>query len=284
MKELASKLIVVVFICLALSAIASAQNAQKFEAAIRNGNSEQLRDALFELKKIADAEASLTALPALKSSDEMVRSTAASAVIWLPADDAVAALLPLLSDPSEFVRREAALALGQVGDSAACSSLLQIVRKEKILEVRNAAIIALGNIGDTSAIEPLVEILEKKPNDHDEFTRRSAARSIGQIATAICNDRRRTVTPKNFLPLKYKEIEPENRTADLSRSFTNAVPVLTKIVNNTKESIDTRREAAAALGFISDPAALPLLKSCSQSSDPYLSEICKEAILRFGGR
>ncbi len=281
MKFFAKNIIFAAFLCLALSTIASAQDAKTFAEAIRGGTSEQQRDALFELKKIATADASAIALPALKSSDELVRATAASAVIWLPANEAVNALLPLLDDESEFVRREASLALGKVGDASAAASLIQVIKTEKILEVKNAAIIALGNIGDTSAMNPLVGILSKKPKADAEFTRRSAARSIGQIAAKVNNDVKPTVTPKNFLPLKYKEIDPEKDIADRSQYFTNAVPVLLKVLNNKKEAFDTRRESAAALGFIHDPASLSAIKTCSQSTDPYLAEICKEAVLQF---
>ncbi len=248
--------------------------------AIRNSSVKRL----FELKKIGTAEASTVALPALKSNDELVRATAASAVVWLPGNEAVAVLLPLLADKSEFVRREGSLALGKVGDPTAALSLIQLAENEKVLEVKNAAIIALGNIGESRAIKPLVEILSEKPKEDAEVTRRSAARSIGQIAAKINNDQEPAVTPKNFLPLKYKEIEPEKNTAARSEYFTKVVPVLIKVLNNKKEAIDTRREAAAALGFIADPASFAAIKICSQSSDPYLAEICKEAILRFGDR
>ena len=278
MINFASKFLAAAIFCVIFTAAAYSQTAQQFDSAIRSGNSEQQRDALFELKKIANADASAIALPALKSTDEMVRATAATAVIWLPANESVAALLPLLADQSEFVRREASIALGLIGDPSACQPLIELVRKENIIEVKNAAIIALGNIGDASAIGLLVEILNKKPKDEDEFTRRSAARSIGQIAANMNGDRSPVVTPKNFLPLKYKEIEPETK---VSQAFTNAVPVLIKILNNKKETIDTQREAAAALGSIADKTALTALNSCSKSSDPYLSEICKEALLRI---
>ena len=281
MKNIASKFLATAVFSIIFSVAAYSQAALQFENAIRSGNSEQKRDALFELKKIANAEASAVALPALESADEMIRATAASAVIWLPANEAVPALLPLLSDQSEFVRREASLALGRIGDRSACEPLIQLIRREKTLEVKNAAIIALGNIGDASAVAPLVEILNKKPKDGDEFTRRSAARSIGQIAASMNGDHDPAVTPKNFLPLKYKEIDPEDSKAELSQAFINAVPVLINILNNKNEAIDTQREAAAALGFTANKAALPVLNSCSKNSDPYLSEICKEAILRI---
>lgn len=272
------------FLCVAfligLAAGASAQ-AEKFRAAISDGDTETERNALFELKKIASEEASRIALPALESSDELVRATAASAVIWLPPNEAAAALLPLLNDESEFVRRETAFALGEVGDPSAVTQLIRFIDKEDSLEARNAAVIALGKIGDISAIPSLVEILSKKPNDYNEFTRRSAARSLGQIAARVNGDEYDATTPKNFLPLKYKEIEPETDAAAESPRFDDAVGILIKVVQNLKESFDTRREAAAALGFIGDRRAVSAIDSCRKSSDVYLKESCDEAFLRL---
>ena len=269
-----------VIFLLSLAAAVSAQ-ADKFRAAITDGDAETQRNTLFELKKIGSEEASRIALPALKSSDELVRATAASAVIWLPPDEAIAALLPLLNDESEFVRRETAFALGEVGDPAAVMQLVRFIDQEDSLEPKNAAVIALGKIGDVSAIPPLVEILSKKPNDENEFTRRSAARSLGQIAALFDGAEHTATTPKNFLPLKYKEIEPESDAAARSRSFDKAVNILIKVVQNSKESFDTRCEAAAALGFIGDRRALPAIASCRKSTDVYLKESCEEAFLRL---
>jgi HEAT repeat protein len=267
---------------LILSVVASAQTAQQYQAAINSGDAEAQRNALFELKKIGTEDASRVALPALKSSDELVRATAASAVVWLRANEAVEALLPLLNDESDLVRREAAFALGEVGDPSAAGPLIRLIEKEDSLETKNAAVIALGKIGDVSALRTLVNLLSKKPNDDNEFTRRSAARSIGQIAAHFNRDRRVPAkTPKNFLPLKYKEIEPEADAAVRSGYFGDAVNILINVVQNRKESFDTRREAAAALGLIGDRRAAATLDSCRQSTDPYLSEACKEASLRL---
>ncbi len=273
-----------VFLCaaflLGVSAAASAQ-AVNFKAAVTSGDAETQRTALFELKKIGSEEASRIALPALKNSDELVRATAASAVVWLPGDEAVAALLPLLNDESEFVRREAAYALGEVGDPAAIAPLLSMIDNSDSLESKNAAVIALGKIGDVAAIPKLLEILSKKPNDDNEFTRRSAARSLGRIAARSNGAEYDGTTPKNFLPLKYKEIDPKNDAQRKPQSFDNAVTVLIKVVQDPKESFDTRREAAAALGSIGDRRAVRAIDSCKKSTDIYLKEVCDEASLRL---
>ena len=118
----------------------------------------------------------------------------------------------------EFVRREAAFALGEVGDWSSTSRLVKLLRDDKILEVRSASAIALGKIGNVSAVEPLNMILKKKPTEDDEFLRRSAARSIGEIARHIQTGRPLTTTPQNFLPEKYKEFR-EQKYPSLATEF-----------------------------------------------------------------
>ncbi|MEO7673747.1 MAG: HEAT repeat domain-containing protein, partial [Pyrinomonadaceae bacterium] len=166
--------------------IASAQtNWPETEARLilqLSGDTEQKRSALSEIRNYQTEQASRLAVTRLKDSNEIVRATAASSVIFLPKAEAVNAIAPLLDDKAEFVRREAAYALGNVSSPGVAAPLLRLLQREKIIEVRSAAVIALGQSGDVSVIGVLVRILKTKPKDETEFLRRSAARSIGQIA------------------------------------------------------------------------------------------------------
>ena len=171
------------------------------------GDTEAKREALFQIRNLRSAEASRLALPALKDSNEIVRATAAGSVVFLPPDEAAQALLPLLSDKAEMVRREAAYALGEAGDPSAVTALTALLQRDKIIEVKGAAAVALGKIGDAGAVEPLNRILQDKPDEDREFLRRSAARSIGQIAQFIQTGRIDQLTPQNFLPEKFKRID-----------------------------------------------------------------------------
>ena len=250
---------------------------------ILKGNIEQKRDALFEIKNLRSEQASRLAIPALTDSNEIVRATAASSVIYLPANEAAELLLPLLNDKAEFVRREAAYALGKIGSQKATSSLLRTLQKDKVLEVRNASVVALGEIGDVKAIESLTAVLNKKPKNDDEFLRRSAARSIGQIAQIIQSGKTKALTPQNFLPDKFKEMESPKYPNLTERFpvFRLVVTVLTNVLKNRSESGDTRREAVFSLGSIGDESAVSVLNSNLNGADPYLSEIVKEALLKF---
>jgi len=265
--------------------ISPAQTLENFAEQIRTGNTEQKRNALSALRNSRSEEASRIALPALRDADEIVRATAAFSVIFLPKDEAFNALAPNLQDKAEIVRRETAYALGKVRNPNAVPLLIQTFqnKKEKSTEVKNAAIVALGEIGDASAIDFLTQILAQKPKDDNEFLRRAAARSIGQIAQIIQIQESRVVTPESFLPEKYKLLTLE-KYRNLSSSipqFQNSVPVLVRVLQNRKESEDSKREAAFALGAIADDSALAVLQSNANSIDYYLAEIIEEALKKL---
>ena len=260
-----------------------AQNLESLAEQIRFGTTEIKRTALQNIRNLESAEASRLAIPALADADEIVRATAAFSVIFLPKEEAFAVLAPLLNDKSELVRRETAYALGRIQNPSAVNSLLQILQKDKISDVRNAAVIALGEIGDVAAIEPLTRILQRKSTEKDEFLRRSAARSIGQIAQVIQIQKSQVVTPKDFLPDKYKEIELAKYTklTDEFPAFRESVAVLIQTLQNSKESADTKRESAFALGAIGDETAKSVLQTNLSNQDYYLAEICKEALRKI---
>ena len=259
-----------------------AQNLEQLSEQIRFGTTEIKRDTLAQIRNLQTETASRIAIPALRDSNEIVRATAVFAVIYLPKAEAFSLLLPLLQDKAEIVRRESAYALGKIQNPAAVNSLIQTFqnRKEKSVELKNAAIVALG---DATAIEFLSKIFSSKPNEDNEFLRRSAARSIGQIAQIIQINNSYVVTPENFLPEKYKTFaleKYENLSAKFPQ-FRNAVPILIKIVQNKNESDDTKREAAFALGAFGDVSALFVLEINLNAKDYYLVEICKEAIIKI---
>ena len=257
-----------------------------FTEIIKNGNTEQKRTALFQLRNLETESASRIAIPALKDSSEIVRATAAFSVIYLSKDEAFQVLLPLLSDKKELVRRETAYALGKVCNPQAISYLFQIFQKDKIIEVKNAAIVALGEIGDVSAVDFLTQILQKKPkkeNEADDFLRRSAARSIGQIAQIVQTGKIEVLTPNDFLPDKFVLFTPPNFLY-LSKNypiFLNANSILMQTLQNYSESADAKREAAFALGAIGEESAISVLQANLNNEDYYLAQIAKESVRKI---
>jgi HEAT repeat protein len=268
------------FPLLLLGTTASAQNLTPIETAVRTGTTEQKRDALFQIRNLKSEIASRTAIPALKDADPTVRATSASSVIFLPKLEALAALTPLLNDKDAFVRKEAAYALGNVESPDAATLLTELLRREKDLEVKAAVIVALGQTGNLATIEPLIAILKGSPKEDEEFIRRSAARSIGQIAQINKTGKESVVTPQNFLPEKFKELTGDDLTTQFPVSSA-AVVTLNAILQNKGESDDTRREAAFALGAIGSRSSQLVLQAAANSPDPYLAEIAREALAKI---
>lgn len=271
----------VVFVCFAGKTFA--QNFDNLSEILKRGNDEQKRTALLQIRNLETAEASRIAVPALADSSEIVRATAASSVIYLPKDEAFAVLSPLLNDKKEFVRREAVYALGKIQNPSAIGLLIQIFekdRKNKFPEVKNACLIALGEIGDVSALGFLTQILQRKPNETNGFERRSAARSVGQIAQFIQTGKIKVLTPLTSPPVELQIIETAKykNLSEQFPAFRNSVPILTAILQSRKESDDTKRETAFALGAIGDANAVEILRSNLNAKDYYLAEISKEAL------
>jgi HEAT repeat protein len=127
-------------------------------------------------------------------------------------------------------------------------------------------------------------VLKTRVREDSEFLRRSAARSIGQIAQINITGNASVLTPQNFLPEKFKDLGASDAIGTTSRNFTAATDVLIAVLQNKNEADDTRREAAYALGAIGDQRAVSVLQSYLLSSDPYLAEICKEALLKIERR
>lgn len=249
---------------------------------IRNGTDEEKRDILFQIRNLQTEQASRLAIPALNDSSEIVRATATNSVIFLPANEAAQLLTPLLSDKSILVRRETAYALGKTRNSQAVNSLLQTLQNDKEIEVKTAAVIALGEIGDVSTVEILTNILQRKPKKQEEFLRRSAARSIGQIA----HFQQFQEYPKTFFGVVYENnsqiIYPKYKNPiETFPIFQKTNDVLISVLQNKKSSDDTKREAAFALGEIGDEESIRALRANLSSEDYYLVEILEISLLKI---
>lgn len=217
------------------------------------------RDAVMRLGVWHLPEAARAAAVALGDRDPSVRVAAMQAVLALPVDEAAALLIPLLQDRNEFVRQEAAYALGRTGSHLAVEPLIEALERDRKSSVRGAAAVALGQIGDDRAAGPLIRALERRfgsrnalgrlfgrTQSENEFVRRSAIRSLGKM------------------------------------KWRGAVSILIEILNDERAEGDLRREAAYALGLIGDRAAAPALRAALSARDPYLARIAFEALSRIG--
>lgn len=274
------------FACFAIFAVnSSAQDLESIRSAIASGNVELTRNALFQIRNLHSEAASRLAIPALSNPDPVVRATAASSIFFLSDSEVAVNLRPLLTDKDAFVRGEAAYALRHDHTGIDTSALIKLLLGDKYPAVRSAAAAALG-AGDRLTVKWLVDVLRQKPNESNEFLRRSTAHSIGLIAESQLSQKATTTTPENFLPDKYKNgytpmTVPDRPAISQLPEFRAATTTLSKVLENKNEADDTRREAAFALGAIGDPASASLIRSHLSSPDNYLAEICKEALLKI---
>ncbi|HVG34472.1 MAG TPA: HEAT repeat domain-containing protein [Pyrinomonadaceae bacterium] len=234
------------------------QEIERERRRLSSSDKEERRDAVMRLGWMKRPESSRAAAVALGDSSPIVRATATRAVLSLPPDEAAALLLPLLADKDEFVRQEAAYALGPTRSRNAIQPLVALLLNDKQSGVRGAAAVSLGQIGDESAAAPLAKSLDRRikgtgflsrirrsTSPENEFVRRAAAVSLGQIGSRV------------------------------------AVPALVSTLADEKVEDDVRREAARALGLIGDPSAVPALKNVLTSRDPYLSRLAFEALKKI---
>lgn len=242
------------------SALTPLQRAiERERARLSSLEQEERRDAVMRLGAMARPEASRVAAAALGDASQVVRATAARAVLSLGPGEASTLILPLLRDRDEFVRREAAYALGLTRSLVGVSELIRALETDKQASVRGAAAVALGQIAAPTTIPALVGALvsrrlpakgilgriTRRRVEEDEFVRRAAAVSLGQIGSR------------------------------------EAVPALIEALSNERAPADVRREAARSLGLIGDPAAIPALRSALAARDPYLSGIAFEALRKL---
>ena len=229
---------------------------EKQRLRLTSAEEEERRDAVMRLGALHLPAASRVCLPALADAAPMIRAVAAKAILSLGPEESSGALIPLLNDKDEFVRRETAYALGLTHSRTATSALGDRLINDKEDGVRGAAAVALGEIADEGAVVTLVGVLEsqsspqskaksKRKNERNHFVLRAVAAALGRIRSRA------------------------------------AVPALIATLTNETLPDDVRREAARALGLIGDPAALPALRIVSSAGDPHLSRLAFESLRKI---
>ncbi|HEV8427177.1 MAG TPA: HEAT repeat domain-containing protein [Pyrinomonadaceae bacterium] len=228
---------------------------EKHQRRLSSSDVEERREAVMRLGSMRLAAASRAALPGLQDASPIIRVTTAKAILSLGSEESARQLLPLLNDKDEFVRREAAYALGLTHSRSATAALSERLLNDKEDGVRGAAAVALGHIADEAAVIALVGTLapelsapsnKKRKRAENVFVLRAAAAALGQIR---------------------------------SRAGTAA---LIAALNNEKLPSDVRRESAHSLGLIGDPSAVSALKTATTAADPFLSEIAHNALKKLG--
>jgi HEAT repeat protein len=184
--------------------------------------------------------------------DRCIRAAEALGKIGEPAMEP---LIKALRDRRVVVRRNAAEALGEIGDARAVDPLVKVLG-DRNSDVRTTAAKALGKIGDERAVEPLIKALS---DDYDDWgVRERAARALGKIGDE------RAVEPL------IRALLPDKRDG---ANYSSA----------QHEEDGVRRAAAGALGEIGDERAVePLITALWDDAWNVISWHAKEALKKLG--
>lgn len=200
-----------------------------------------------------------------------------------------------LRKTEEDVRREAAQALGQIGDARAVEPLISVLNHSD-WHVRDAAVEALGQIGDARAFNPLLAALK----DGEGYVSHSASTALKRMEPKL-NDQQRVhaaIAQAGIVPARWKEvvgfgsIAVQPLIASLNDGAINvrqkviealgqigdvqAVQPLIAALNDNHG--DIRYSAAQALGQIGDARAVEPLRAALYDSDSSVRSSAAEAL------
>jgi len=116
----------------------------------------------------------------LRHENAGVRRRAAQLLAYAPPDEAIAALLVALEDPSAPVRAAAARALEAMADERAVPFLADRLEQEQMPEVLVAVLLAIGQCGQPYVARRVLPFLEHPSRD----VRSAAAVALGRIGDA----------------------------------------------------------------------------------------------------
>ncbi len=279
----------------ALGQIEDARAVEPLIAALEDVVRDVRRDAAQALGQLGEAAAVDPLIATLKDKDEEVRPAAAEALdklgwqpdqgqagaqYWILRQEwdkcaaigapAVEPLIAALKDRVGEVRRDAAKALGQLGDTRAVEPLVAAL-KDSSWEVRHAAARALGQLGDARAVEPLLAALK----DSSWEVRCVAAGVLGQIGDA------RAVEPL-IAALKDSAGTVRHAAAETLGQIGDARAVEPLLAALKDSSWGVRRVAAKALGQLGDTRAVDPLIATLKDKDEEVRLAAAEALGQLG--
>ena len=238
-------------------------------------------DAAAALGNIGDAQAVEPLIAALERGDKFeVLCNVIDALVRLGDARAVPALVSALNHWENVVQREAAWALGEIGDPRAVEPLVKALKETTHNHVRQAAAWALGEIGDPRAVEPLVSALQEATS----FAQQTAATALGiigdigtveSVLEALHDRQVHGAEQRSRRELAGAQVRALNDVEDVMRSAawalgklrdTQAVDILIAALARNERSEALRGAVAQALGRIGDPRASALGRALEEDA------------------
>jgi HEAT repeat protein len=164
--------------------------------------------AATELGKLGGSQATNALCAALRDSAAEVAFGAAVALGELRDASAVSSLAAVVLNADGFydwtVRAAAADALSKLQDRRAFDALLACVR-DRIAEVSQAAIRALGFLGDERAIDSLVAVVRNQNNYYLSTVRQTAVEALGRLAVPSAKESLRSLSADTYLDASVRQ-------------------------------------------------------------------------------
>ena len=187
---------------------------------------------------------------------------------------AVKPLMAALNDPDPLVRRQAAEALGKIGDPRAIEPLIAIMSDPDPL-IRRQAIQALRRINDPIAANTLIKILVDK--DEQPYVRATAAEALGKLRQASAVDSLISVLQDEQWVVRSRAVQALGRIKD-----SRAVDPLIGALNDRDATV--RRYAAHALGNLKDARAIEPLKAALEDGNSGVRRNAAQALKKITGQ
>jgi HEAT repeat protein len=181
-------------------------------------------------------------------------------------------LRQLAQSPNDFVRREAVLALGKMGDLGIGPLLLVALAGDKAVEVRSAAAQSVGNLRDTLTILPLIQALD----DPAALVRQQAVAALHRLWTPTAESAVVGALQDRDETVRY--------IAAQSLGKHRARPALAALRTALRDtSVWVRAEAAWALGGLGNTSVVDDLVRVLKQYDGPDHQAAREALQELTG-
>jgi cyclophilin family peptidyl-prolyl cis-trans isomerase/HEAT repeat protein len=186
----------------------------------------------------------------------------------------VAELAPLVADPSDDVRRNAAFALGEIEDPAAIETLFTLTRDQANADVAAEAVEALSKL---AASVPLQRFSELTTSAQREGVRARAVRFLFRWKSDAASAVAAAALDANDVVIRREGAYSLSR-----RAYAPARPALELLLGDADTL--TRAYAARALGAIAEKPSLPRLIAALDDPHPWVRTNAAGAIGRIAAK